>query len=261
LAALFDTGQVIEVLEQGRVMAMVNDDTYMLQLTLQHGGILIWVTGLFGALVAIIRREKAILYGVIGWFSLQSALTWLQMAFIGSALANTTNLILALSLPLALLTGYWVYWLKNIWPTLSTSVVVAFMFLIAITGGYNLAAVVNPQAILFTPADDAAMHWIEKNIPADEAFLGNVFYWGNISYRPADGGGWIRAMTGRRVVFPSQPTDLIDPTTFMNQNDLQYVYLGRRSGQLDRLFFSNQPNQFRLVYDEDGVKIYQYMNS
>jgi len=78
---------------------------------------------------------------------------------------------------------------------------------------------------------------------------------GDLRAVPSDGGAWLEIMAGRPVVFLDQPS--ADLQTFLRQNPVDYVYLGRTGGFLQSSQFSSPDSRFQLVYDQQGVKVFK----
>jgi hypothetical protein len=256
IAPLFKYGLLQQVIDQGKIMTAANDNLYLFNLTLNHGGLWVWVVGISGGFLALPKR-KEIFFLTAGWFGIHTLITLLQTVLLGSAAANYTNLILATSLPLSTLVGYLVLWLGESNRKLTRYFILGGILLAALMGGYNTLNMVNPQTILFSTADMRAMAWIKENTPANAAFLVDVFYWSNVEYRPSDGGGWIPAFTHRQAIAPKQKSEVNDIPGFIKKNHIQYIYFGNRPGQVDRQQIALASEQYRSVYQNDGIIIYQ----
>ncbi len=256
IAPLFKYGLLQQVIDQGKIMTAANDNLYLFNLTLNHGGLWVWIVGISGGFLALLKR-KEIFFLTAGWFGIHTLITLLQTVLLGSAAANYTNLILATSLPLSILVGYLVLWLGESNRKLTRYFILGGILLAALMGGYNTLNMVNPQTILFSTADMRAMAWIKENTPANAAFLVDVFYWSNVEYRPSDGGGWIPAFTHRQAIAPKQKSEVNDIPDFIKKNHIQYIYFGNRPGQVDRQQIALASEQYRSVYQNDGIIIYQ----
>lgn len=62
--------------------------------------------------------------------------------------------------------------------------------------------ILNPVTIFTTPADVAALRWIEQNTPPSARFFINSTPWQMGMYRGVDGGYWITPTTGRHTLVP-----------------------------------------------------------
>jgi hypothetical protein len=148
---------------------------------------------------------------------------------------------------------------------------------LALWGAWGIRSVVNPDTILATEADVAAINWANEHTAADARFLINAVPWLNVQ-RGVDGGWWLLPLAGRWVSTPpvlyiygapdyvrkvgelnkvvigfqkgqeQQISDLID------REQITYIYLGVRPGPLSPATFAGNP-RFETVYARDGVTI------
>lgn len=242
-----------------RAVAEQSDPVYLFQITLRYGGLWVWSIGILGMILALVTQRKIFLL-LGGWFFAEFLLARVQAPFFGEVIANMTNWMIALSLPLALFGGAVAKWLMadGRWQSSKSYSLSAICYLLVLSfiGGRNSVGIVNPATVQFTPADARAMEWIQTNTPTDAAFLANSFYWGETRYLPVDGGGWIRAFTQRAVQIPLTAEEAQRARDLIRAKNITYVYLGRGSGSLERARFDS-PDEFELVYDHEGVRIYQ----
>ena len=133
-----------------------------------------------------------------------------------------------------------------------------------------------------TESDRSAMEWIKANTPGDAQFAINTYMWMGKSPHGTDGGYWIPYFTDRKtttstMLFSLGPDDYakdIQQDSFIVEafetdpsriNDLcaagvDYVYIGpmgdfSSKGLTPEVF--KQVSGDRLVYDKNGVTIYQ----
>ncbi|HEX9439592.1 MAG TPA: hypothetical protein VF909_07920, partial [Roseiflexaceae bacterium] len=162
------------------------------------------------------------------------------------------------------------------WPFVRGAVVIVIGAL-ALWGAWDMRSVINPDTVLATQADVAAIAWADANTPADARFLVNAAPWLNIQ-RGADGGWWLLPLAGRWVSAPpilyiygppdyareigelnksivgfrqgqeQQIYDLID------RERITYIYLGARPGPLSAAVFASS-GAYEKVYQHDGVTI------
>jgi hypothetical protein len=78
----------------------------------------------------------------------------------------------------------------------------------------------------------------------------NSFYWGN-ELRPSNGGGWVYAFTGRRMLFVQNETDVVGILDFIKLNGIKYIYLGEGAG----VFNLDSFHDFLIQYQKDNVTI------
>jgi hypothetical protein len=148
---------------------------------------------------------------------------------------------------------------------------------LALWGTWDLRRVINPETILATDADVAAIAWANEHTPADARFLINATSWLGF-YRGIDGGWWLLPLAGRWVSTPpvlyaygspdyigeiqaigstvsglrSGQNQQLDQ--LIARERITYIYLGVRSGPLKPELFTNNP-AFEKVYERDGVTI------
>jgi hypothetical protein len=148
---------------------------------------------------------------------------------------------------------------------------------LALRGAWELRSVVNPDTILATEADVAAIAWAAEHTPVDARFLINATPWQRI-YRGTDGGWWLLPLAGRwvstpPVLFAYGPPENVRETRAVSQmvagfhegqeqqinqlierERISYIYLGKRAGPLSLKTFANNP-AYTKVYERDGVTI------
>ncbi len=148
---------------------------------------------------------------------------------------------------------------------------------LALWGAWGMRSVVNPDTILGTEADVAAITWAQEHTPADARFLINATPWLNIQ-RGADGGWWLLPLASRWVSVPpvlyiyAHPDD-VHAAIELNQvvigfrkgqeqsiydliarERITYIYLGTRPGTLTAEVFAGNPS-FEKIYEQNGVTI------
>ncbi|HEY3231041.1 MAG TPA: hypothetical protein VGJ87_17575, partial [Roseiflexaceae bacterium] len=162
------------------------------------------------------------------------------------------------------------------WPFVRGAIVIAIGAL-ALWGAWDLRSVINPDTVLATQADVAAIAWADANTPADARFLVNAAPWLNIQ-RGADGGWWLLPLAGRWVSAPPilyiyGPPDYVREIGELNKSiigfrqgqeqqiydlidreRITYIYLGARPGPLSAAVFASS-GAFEKVYQRDGVTI------
>jgi hypothetical protein len=148
---------------------------------------------------------------------------------------------------------------------------------LALWGAWDMRSVINPDTVLATQADVAAIAWADANTPADARFLVNAAPWLNIQ-RGADGGWWLLPLAGRWVSAPPilyiyGPPDYVREIGELNKSiigfrqgqeqqiydlidreRITYIYLGARPGPLSAAVFASS-GAFEKVYQRDGVTI------
>jgi hypothetical protein len=247
-------------------------------------GLLI-LTGL-AAIIGLIFRNR-IVFMILIWvafLSLEANAYLLNIPVL--AFTNPFGILVILYLPIAILMGSAVgvlfdhldkHGLKN----LSNALLVVSL----LSGLWFIPQRINgidTYRYFMTSADEQAMEWISSNTPEDALIAVNTFLWMGTSPQGTDGGYWIPYFTGRQtttstMLFSLGPDDYIqdiqqdsfiveafetDPSRI---NDLcatgvDYVYIGLMGDYSSRGLTPELLEQVRgdrLVYNEDGVSIYQ----
>jgi hypothetical protein len=204
---------------------------------------------------------------------------------------NLTSVEIMLFMPVSILAGYSIdqgvgllHWIierllhgKGI--TIIYAALGFAMLAGALSGSQKIIPIINPNTLLFRQADRPAMIWIDHNIPQNAIILINPFLWGYGFFAGADGGYWITPMTGRNTMPPtllyaSGPRSTIqqvnrvaketldlakDPSrlvAMLKEENIQYVYIGRRGGALSPKLL-DESGLFRALYQKDGVWIFE----
>lgn len=86
--------------------------------------------------------------------------------------------------------------------------------LLVVWGAWQTRSIVNPETLLVSQGDLAALEWVGQQAPADATFIVDVAPWGGF-WRGVDGGWWIAPLTGRHTMPPPAaytwgPEDLVD---------------------------------------------------
>lgn len=145
--------------------------------------------------------------------------------------------------------------------------------------------IIDPQYMLFTPADKAAMDWITRETPGDARFLVDMFpAYNNTLFVGSDGGWWIPLLTGRHTTLPpitygseratpadyyqqinswawalhDHPLPSAEGLRLLREANIKYVYSGAHvdaTRTLDPQVLRTNA-AFRVVYERDGVVIF-----
>jgi hypothetical protein len=234
------------------------DVAYIWKVCLHQGGSWVFIGAAIGVLTTS-QQNRRMLGLLCGWTMLSGLLSW-GLAWLSSwGSGSMVNWLLALFLPLSVLAGWGLARLlvsplieKAIW---SQRMTVIMLIAVAASSAFVMSARINPATVLFSTEDAGAMGWIALNTSPEDQFLVNSFIWGG-TYVPSDGGGWIRAFTGRQIDFVDNATESTDLVTLTCDRDTEYVYFGRRSGLLDRNMFLSEPSLFTPVYENGQVEIF-----
>jgi hypothetical protein len=150
--------------------------------------------------------------------------TWMQYKILGFSISSFANLIIFLSLPLALTPGFLLQQLLVIirftTGSLPLSRVVSkglppLLLLGALFTAFLFPPTIDREKTLLNKDDLLAMQWIRTHTPVNAGFMIRTTFWNNKTLVPYDGGGWINFLTGRRIRFPQigELYDLCDFST------------------------------------------------
>ncbi|MCD4671862.1 MAG: hypothetical protein K8R77_04280 [Anaerolineaceae bacterium] len=239
------------------------DLRYTLNLTTQGGGWLVWGLALAGLLAALIwKPHRKITIIVFGWLLILYSLDVFQLLLLGTAVSSLMNYIIALSLPLSWLAASALSGafqsLKSFlphskflaWP------LTAGLACLLLTGFVSISGIINPVTILFTAHDQEAMAWIKEQTPQNAVFFIDSFQWGS-SMSPANGGGWITALTNRQAVYPYTNQQKADLQDFLAERHTNYIYTQRHQPLEGIPLFVNAEPVFR----NEQVIIYELPSS
>jgi hypothetical protein len=236
------------------------DLRYSLNLTTQAGGWLLWILAAAGLLAALAWKphRKTAAIAVTGLMILY-LLDVLQLKLLGTAVSSLMNFLLALSLPLSWLAASAIdsaaHNLQSFIPEgkirlwLPASALLVFLLI----GFASISGIINPVTILLTSQDQQAMTWIRQQTATESVFLIDSFQWGQ-SLSPANGGGWIPALTGRAAIHPYNAQQQADLQTFLAERQVSYVYAARGMPLPDIPLFTNA----QIVFQNDQVTIYAF---
>ena len=225
-----------------------NDYRYFIGHTLRHGGVFLWSFGILGSLLAILRHPRLLQTGGV-YVSLFLLLRWMQLIFTGHSATSLTNELYALSIPLALLAGYFI---KHLFKD-NNRLNYFFLVTVILAGSYNISGIINPRNVFYSGADQIAMEWIKHNVKSRNVFLINSYPWdGKMS--PTDGGYWINYFTGRTTIFNNNTDNFEELTANIQESNADYVYIGSGFGSITPIIMNQMENA--LVYNRRGVYIY-----
>jgi hypothetical protein len=237
-----------------------------------------------GLLLGILRARKLVLLSVL-WLGVFAFFAYAHR--LGVPLLNITNFsgfLISISLPLALL---WGAGLEGLWallpPGWQSRLQIPLIGLILAAGAWSgTYRVTGLEAFRFfvTPADEAAMSWINQNLPQDAGFVVNTFIWLGSSPQGTDAGYWIPYFTGRKTTTASMLHTLgsaddtariqylgelaeqleKDPQTaiILCREGFHYAYLGARGSFDGRSLSADvilQAPDAEVLYDSEGVQV------
>jgi hypothetical protein len=234
-----------------------------------------------GGLWALVRRQQvAILLLWVGFQFLLSNPHWVRLP--GTAVVNNFTVELSLYIPAAILASYTIVTLlRAAWrhaPHASPAVTMlsaALFVAAAVVGVYQRKDVIDPHFQLVTPADEAALAWVQHNTPEDALFLANSFFaYGGTLIVGSDAGWWLPLLAGRQNTVPPlnyggeagpdpgygqrindrarylEEHRLDNPETvrYLRQQGISHVFVGEKGGPLlDRSGLLASP-WYRLLY-------------
>ena len=271
VVALIAHGSSLQSIIDINAGAPLIDPSVAWEVVSAHHGIEVLALALAAVLVGLVQRTM-LATTVASWY-IGVCLTALVSQSIGGRPYFEPSLVVLMGfLPAALVVGDLAQGLSSRLTTafsaarISASVVsVILISMVGLAGVKDMVALVNPTTMLFFDADQTAMQWIDEHTPGDAKFLINSYAWFDSTYVPSDGGSWIPYVTGRAVDFITVDAlasngDMPEIARWMTERKMVFVYLGRRGGILSKLDFTFQTERFTLIYDRDGVQIFQIRN-
>jgi hypothetical protein len=185
------------------------------------------------------------------WPLVTFALIWLQYAFFKAAITSYVNLLIFLSVCIAAAATLLLVQISLVWtPKFANLILIG----LTIAGIFSASKSIRPETILFTQEDQAAMQWIRENTPPNDTFLVQSRLWGN-TIVPSDGGGWIRFLTGRQIVYPMELGELHDIGKYAAANQVDYIYLGKQTDPNFSLNMLDINLPHEVVYQNAVVQI------
>jgi hypothetical protein len=147
-------------------------------------------------------------------------------------ITNFTGFLISISLPMAML---WGAGLEGLWSRLPEGWQVKLQMPIIVLilaagywGGHYREIGLEKYRFFVTPADVAAMNWINQNLPQDAGFVVNTMLWNDYVPHGTDAGYWIQYFTGRKTTTGSMLFSLEQA-----EDRQHYQELGRLAIQLE----------------------------
>jgi len=240
---------------------------------------------LAGALWGLLKRERGAILTLLWVAAMFLAVNPSLLGLPTTWLVNNASVIIALFLPLAVLSGYFLASLSDGLRARGRFahrfVLGSLMVAAALWGSLDMLSIVNPVTVLATPDDVAAMEWIRENVPEGARFLINARHWQEGIYVGTDGGYWIPALTGRETTLPpaiygfgsseyiawvnalarvvaGPNLDLDDEGVrqLLKERGVTHVYIGARGGNIRPQMLVDS-SHWRLVYSNGAVWIFK----
>jgi hypothetical protein len=178
-------------------------------------------------------------------------------------------------------------------PQLVTSLAVAAGVVVVVWGVNWQRNILDRRFQVFTPADEAAVAWIRRELPQDATIYVNNFPAYGSLYAGSDGGWWLPLLTQRRTNLPpitygseagekpgaiqavgainkrintllQQQPNAPETATALREAGFEYLYDGKAASILDpsiHEFITPQAladaADFTVVYQQDGVTIWK----
>jgi hypothetical protein len=241
-----------------------------------------------GGLVGILRRTANILV-LMSWVLVLFAAA--NSHAIGmTPLFSNLVVIISLYLPASTLIGYLVSELARVVVRLGPErhrllaiirwgVLIACLLIAVMGVRYTDRLISQPNAFVREPDLDA-IQWIRSNVSEDALFHINTHFWTPLVAHGLDAGYWLPFLAQREVTIPLEPyasdgsseyiafvnrraRELIEADTpeqlwqVMKKYNVSHIYLGSRPANLQADFFLSDPDDFRLLYSENGVLVFE----
>jgi hypothetical protein len=243
--------------------------------------------GAIGAVVSLAGRRyfSAVLLLWMGFLFVVTNPSLLGLP--GEGLTNNVAMLITWFMPLAIWCGFlgdellksWLAALKGMWRALCRPLATVTLATLSVVGVRRQITIVNPNGVLAIQADQEALAWIENHTPPHSRFLINAQPWQGPVYAGADGGYWIAPLTRRPTTTPpalyplgdsadvlhveglnqqveALASDAMGLSALLQEEDVDYVYLGALGGPLDPNVLEADPG-FRLIYGGGRTRVFE----
>lgn len=207
-------------------------------------------------------------------------------------LYSNTIVILALYLPLSALAAYF---LSQVFGFVQTRLpllqqlqrrktlwdggIIVLVLLLGTYGVWRDIHIVTPENGFVRQGDEIAMNWVRQNIDNDALFYIATSFWTPTVAHGLDGGYYLPLLAHRQTIMPLQNyasdgtmeyrtlvnrrlrdlADAVDAPTLaqiMRSYGISHVYVGVRDTYVNPQTFVDDPDDFELLYDQEGVQIF-----
>ena len=198
---------------------------------------------------------------------------------------NLNSMYISLFLPIALVIGIasdtlWQWLEKRHWLAQGGGYLLigGLLGVLFLYGLHTQLTILNPATVLAERPDRAGIDWIAQKTPRNAKIAVNSWKWLNNTWAAQDGGAWITPLTQRMTTTP--PVDYVynrdlatqvrafneaavaiedwssdEAITFLQENDITYIYIGARGGYLKPDIVNRHPDT-SLLFAQDGVFIF-----
>jgi hypothetical protein len=245
----------------------------------------------FGLVVAIIKKRDELIF-LLTWVALQLVFSnpyLLPLPW--SGLVDFATVVSILFVPLAILASYAVSLPAFIKRSVRVRVIYRtpdgrflyrmIVMAIIIIGALQTFNVVRVASVYFYPEDVEAFEWISSRVPRDATFLTPMYVSGEGLVQALDAGAWISYFTGRQQVGPpliyrseqsfsgNYEDELRELVTLWREIQsrqsfsklvslgITHIYVGKKSAQSASVSKIEGRPWYRLIYEKDGVRIYE----
>ena len=239
---------------------------YVYRLFRAHDGffLILWMIWVLWSVV----RQRKLLYITFFWPLTALILIWIQYQAVKSPILTYIDLIVFLSIPLALSMGLLAQKLVQLLIKADSSSTqplsryrlkshLSILLIIAMLVGLFSSPLSTDQSTsLVTDEDMLAMQWISTSTPRDSGFLIRTVSGSDNTLIPSDAGGWITFLTGRRTIIPGMG-ELYDICNFALEHNVNYVYFGKQRGKdpFDLRLSDLDLDSYTVVYGAPSVEI------
>jgi len=239
---------------------------YVYRLFRVHDGffLILWIIWVLWSLV----RKRKLLYITLFWPLMALILIWIQYKLVKGPTLTYIDLIVFLSIPVALSIGLFAQKLVQLWIKFDSSSTLLLsrlrlkshlsilLILAMVVGIFSSPLSTDQSTTLVTDEDILAMQWISASTPRDSGFLIRTISGSDNTLIPSDAGGWITFLTGRRTIIPEMG-ELYNICDFAAEHNVNYVYFGKQRGKdpFDLRVSDLDLDSYTVVYGTPSVEI------